>query len=377
MERFYQKKLISQISIFLPSIKVILIPFILIILIISFLSLFLSCGGEQKEAPSIPTQEKSLLTPDNIEETFPWNKPVRIVSLAPNITEILYSLGAEDCIVGVTSFCNYPSQALSKTKIGGFTKPNLEVIISLKPDLVICTPNVGNKDAVLNLIKHIDAKVLLVKAESLEDLYKTIEGIGKAIHEKEKALSLVRSIKMEMERFKSKAASLKRKKVLLSLSIEPVIAASANSYPGTLASIAGGDIIPSFKKGVHSFNSYRPVSFEEIISLNPEIIIQTMMDPINQGEKELFKRYWEQWNTISAVQNGEIYLISGDIILRPSPRAAEGVELLFNLIYDKSEEISLSEKAFLSKKMSLSENTYLLEKISLSERIALSEKASL
>ncbi len=275
------------------------------------------------------------------EETIQKDKPLRIISLAPNITEILFHLGAGDRIVGVTNFCNYPPEALSKIKIGGFTNPNLELIISLKPDLVIGTPNVGNKDAILSLKKSIKVDILLFKAENLEDFYKTIEAIGKAIHEEEKASNLLRHIKMEMDHLKNTADSSDPKRVLLSLGIEPVISAAANSYPGNLASIAGAKLIPPLQNIKGQINPYPIVSLEEIINLDPEIIIQTMMDPINEGEKDFIKSYWKQWESISAVQNEQVYIIPGDTILRPSPRVIDGVELLINLIHGQSEKSSL------------------------------------
>lgn len=264
-------------------------------------------------------------------------KPHRIVSLAPNVTEILFSLGAGDRIVGVSSFCNYPPKALLKEKIGGFTNPNLEVIVSLSPDLIIGTPNVGNKEAILNLRKVMDADILLFKAENLEDSYKMIEGIGRAIGEEQRAGSLVLLLKREIKNLQKMAAPLERKRLLLSLSIDPIIAASAHSYPGILADIAGADLIPSLSVSQAQINDYPMINLEEVIHLDPDIIIQTMMDPINEiGEKRI-KKFWEQWDSISAVQEQNIYVIPGDLILRPSPRAAEGVKLLFKLIHGASE----------------------------------------
>ncbi len=264
-------------------------------------------------------------------------KPERIVSLAPNITEILFSIGAGDRIVGVTSFCNYPAEALSKTKIGGFTNPNLEIIASLKPDLVIGTPNVGNREAILNLKRAIPADILLFQAENLEDFYKMIEGIGKATHEERNALNLNHKLRAEIERFRKKSSSQDRKKVLISLSIKPVISATQHSFPGMLATIAGANLIPSLPKSQGQINSYPIVSLEEIITLNPEIIIQTTMDSIDRASEIHLKRYWQQWSSIAAVQKQNIYVISGDLILRPSPRSVDGIELLFKLIHGESE----------------------------------------
>jgi iron complex transport system substrate-binding protein len=296
-----------------------LAPLLALILIFVFLISSPSCKGENSNNPTGK------------------NKPKRIVSLAPNITEILFSLDAGDRIVGVTSFCNYPPEALSKTKIGGFTNPNLELIASLKPDLVIATPNVGNREAVLNMERVIDAEVLLFKVENIEHLNNMIEGIGAAIHEEKNAFMLSQSIHSQLQSFQKKADSMDRKKLLLSLSINPIISATSNSYPGILATIAGADLIPTLPKNQAQINSYPIVSLEEIIDLNPEVIIQTTMEPNDKAYEAELKRFWEQWSSLTAVQNHNVFVISGDLILRPSPRATDGVKLIFNLIHGESE----------------------------------------
>lgn len=262
--------------------------------------------------------------------------PERIVSLAPNITEILFSLDAGDQIVGVTSFCNYPPEASSKRKIGGFTNPNLELIASLKPDLIIATPNVGNREAILNIKRVVNAEVLLLKAENMPDFYKMIEKIGTAIHKEEKALNLIKGLQSQFQSIQKITASLGRKKVLLSLSINPIISATSKSYPGILATTAGADLIPVLPESQVQINPYPIINLEEIINLNPEIIIQTTMDPIEEAEEIHLKKFWEQWSSLTAVQRRSVHVISGDIILRPSPRAADGVKLLCNLIHGES-----------------------------------------
>ena len=260
-------------------------------------------------------------------------KPERMISLAPNITEILFSLGAGERIVGVTNFCTYPPESLVKRKVGGFTNPNPEVIISLRPDLILATPNVGNREAVVWLKDHSKIPILLLKTENLSDLYDAIREIGEVIQEDEKASALVDGIRSEIQSTEKLARSLARKKVLLSLSVEPVIAASPNSYPGALVALAGGDLVPFNTRHDQNATPYPLVSMEEIIYSDPDIIIQTTMDSGDQSGEELLKAFWKRWSSISAVRHGRIFVISGDTILRPSPRAPEGLKLLYKLIH--------------------------------------------
>ncbi|MEW5807213.1 MAG: helical backbone metal receptor [Acidobacteriota bacterium] len=263
----------------------------------------------------------------------PGKAPERIVSLAPNVTEILYALGAGGRIVGVTNFCNYPPEAHLKRRIGGFSNPNLEVIVSLKPDLLIGTPNVGNKESILRLKEHFGFETLLIRAETMEDLYGSIIEIGEAIHEKEKGVDLARKIESEMESIRKKGVSSIRKKVFVALSIDPVIAATPLSYPGALAMLAGADLIPSISRNRSIEKPYLILSMEEIIDSDPDIIIQTLMDAGDQNGKRSLERFWRKWSSLTAVKNDRVFIISGDTILRPSPRAPEGARLLNKLIY--------------------------------------------
>src|SRR5206468_11841757 len=93
----------------------------------------------------------------------------RIVSLAPNITELLFALGLGDRVVGVTEFCNYPPEALRLPKVGGFVNPNAEAILALRPELVVATPNVGNR-AFVERVMAVGARVEVVQARNVEEI---------------------------------------------------------------------------------------------------------------------------------------------------------------------------------------------------------------
>ncbi len=120
----------------------------------------------------------------------PYN---RIISLAPNITEILYALGLDDRIVGVTSFCDYPPQAKEKQKIGGMSNPSIEAIISLKPDIVILTTDGNPKEVDLKLRK-LGIKTYVFKERQLNELPDGIRKLGKFLDEELDAENLADKI---------------------------------------------------------------------------------------------------------------------------------------------------------------------------------------
>lgn len=264
-------------------------------------------------------------------------RPERIVSCAPNITEILFSLGAGNRIVGVSNFCTYPPEASSKVKIGGFSNPNIEIILSLKPDLIIASPNVGNREPIQWLMDHTEISLLLVNIEDLSGLYSAIRTIGRAVHENANASILSDRIKADIESINERSTSKRRKRVLISLSTDPVIAASPDSYPGALAEIAGADLVPFDDDRLQISSNYPVVSIEKIVQSDPDIIIQTLMDVEDFPCTRMLTDFWKKWDSISAVREGKVFIVPGDTILRPSPRAPEGIKLLLNLIREENE----------------------------------------
>src|SRR5262249_5130673 len=169
----------------------------------------------------------------------------RIVSLAPNITEILFALGLGDRVVGVTEFCNYPPEALRLPKVGGFVNPNAEVILALHPDLVVATPNVGNKTFVERLIA-VGARVVVVQARNVAEIDPAITAIASAAGVEEAGRGLVARIHRDLERATARVASLPPKKTLFCIQVEPLVVAGPGSYPGDLIELAGGEnIVPA------------------------------------------------------------------------------------------------------------------------------------
>ena len=123
----------------------------------------------------------------------------RIVSLAPSITEILFTLGLGDRLIGVTQHCNYPAEALTKTRVGSYIDLNIEKILSLKPDLVIATAD-GNEKGSVERLAGFGIPVLVTNPKNLNEVYETIETIGRVLKQENRAVDLVRSLKKRADR---------------------------------------------------------------------------------------------------------------------------------------------------------------------------------
>lgn len=251
----------------------------------------------------------------------------RYISLAPSTTEILFALGLNDEIAGVSSYCNYPRQALSKEKVGNFSRPNLEKIVSLRPDYVFCT---GLEQApVIAELKRLGLNVYVSDPTNLKELFGSISDIAKITGREKEAVKLIEDMQLKIGTIAAQVEKIpenKRPKVFIEVWHDPLTTAGKGSFVDEMLTLAGGKNIAHDTKRPYSI-----FSAEEIISRNPDCIILTYM------EKEKPLKLMEQrfgWKDISAVKNNRVYAdIDPNILIRPGPRIAEGIEKINKRLY--------------------------------------------
>ncbi len=196
--------------------------------------------------------------------------PMRIVSLAPIVTEILFALELDSQIVGVTSFCNRPTKAKQKTKVGGFIDPQLEAILVLKPDLVIAPPT-GAITPVLTQLLHRNTPILLGFTETLPEIYDFLANIGQVTHKTKEALVLLKKMRQQINTLKHTLLSKDNKqspKVLLVISAEELIVAGPNTFAALLLTHMGANYV------VNSGLSNWPIwPLEKLLRNTPDVII--------------------------------------------------------------------------------------------------------
>ncbi len=265
-----------------------------------------------------------------------YEKPKRIVSLAPSNTEILFSLGLNDEIVGVTEFCDYPTEAKKKEKIGGFINPNLEKIYSLKPDLVLGIR--GNPIDLFMNLKKLKIKSLAFDPKNVDELFKLILTIGKVVDKRDEARNLVEVLSEKRMKIIEEARKFKKKRVYVEIWNSPYMSVGKNTYINDLIEGVGGINIASKATG-----DWPILSQEFIINENPEVIIIAYM---GQTIDDVLKR--SGWEKIDAVKNRRIYIFENqDLIFRLGPRIIDGMEELFRLIH-KDELSKFSEETNVS-----------------------------
>ncbi len=251
--------------------------------------------------------------------------PQRIVSLAPGITETLYALKLDDQIVGVTTFCDWPAAARFKIKVGGFTNPSIEKIVSLKPDLIIVTADGNRKDTVLQL-ERLGLPVYVTKPSDTRGVLKSILNIGKITDREKTAEQLVVRLQQRLNRITEQVRHKRKPRVFFQLGLEPVITAGRGTLINEVIEKAGGLNIAG-----RDAANYPRYSAEGILGASPEIIIFAPM--VHDREFAAVKKFWRRFGEIPAVKNNKIYPIDADLINRASPRIIDAVEKLALMIH--------------------------------------------
>ena len=234
----------------------------------------------------------------------------RIVSLKPNLTEILFALGAGDRMVGVTTYCKHPPEALKISKIGGYSNPSLEKILLLKPDLVVMIPDSTSPQLEISLQKAW-IETLVLKTNSLEDVYGSIEKLGERIQKVEKAQKIVKEMKEKMLNFPKEKFP---KKGILVIQRNPLMVVGSGTFLSDLLKLARIENIAGGSK-----LAYPRFSMEQLIAHSPDVIfdMDTAPDPF----------FWKKYTSLPAVKNNSVYFLDPDLFV-PGPRLPKALEKL-------------------------------------------------
>jgi iron complex transport system substrate-binding protein len=257
-------------------------------------------------------------------KVFLAKAPTRVVSLAPSITEILYAIGLNDEIVGVSEFCDYPPAAMQKPKVG-YTHPNIEVIVTLRPDLVLA-PRAFLRADLLAKLEQLKIPTFVVDPESFEEIPSRIQTVGRILNRSSSADGVAMAMRQRIAAIRKKMETVTAVRVLYVLNSEPLITVGPGSYIHQVINMAGGYNIAS-KTTV----PYPHLNMETVLKENPEIIIF----PIGKAEGIPLseQQQWLRWTSLAAVKQGRLHQIQADVLNRPGPRIVEGLEALARIIH--------------------------------------------
>ena len=280
-----------------------------------------SCRTEQTQTGSnSATQE---FTDDLGNKINLPSEVTRAVSLAPNLTEIIFAVDAGDKLVGVTTFCNYPENAENIQKVGDTLKPNIENIVALKPDVVFVT-TASQLKAFTATLEEQNIKVFVTNPNSLKDIYKSIDKLGEILGKKENAENVVTKLKQRVAEIEAKTKDVEKVRTFVQLD-KTLYTIGKTAFLTDIVIKAGGvsvtnDVPMGFPK----------ISKENAVELNPDAIILSD-SPDNNEPNDAF-------GNSNAVKNKKVYKINADILSRPAPRIVDALEQIAKSLHpDKFE----------------------------------------
>lgn len=247
--------------------------------------------------------------------------PQRIVSLAPSNTEILYAIGLENRIVGVTDYCDYPAAA-DKPKVGGYSSISIEKVLAADPDLVFAAP--GNTEDVINRLRTLGLTVVSLNPETIDDVLKDIELVGRATGQEQQAAACVEELQERISAVTEKTEGPAEKPSVAHIVwYDPIWVSGSGTFQDEVIRMAGG---------VNAFGSvegWSIVSLEEFITADPEYIIVNSGTGMTEGENDAIYDYFmtePRMQGLDAVRNGHVSVIDASIIDRGSPRIVGALE---------------------------------------------------
>jgi iron complex transport system substrate-binding protein len=253
-------------------------------------------------------------------------RPGRVVSLSPAVTEILFAVGAGSQVAGVTEYCNYPPEAASRAKVGGFSgiTVNVEQIALLKSDLVILSAEMHQR--IIELLDRLQIKCFAVEPRNFEEVYQTIGTIGRLTGNTPGADRVVAGMRAKLARAGERSRGRERPSVFWELSGEPLMSAGKNTFISEAIRLAGGRNVFDDMNG-----QWPVVSLEQLILRQPQWILAGDMlgkgvDPSAYARRPL-------WSRIPAVRSGSIAVVDPDTLYRYGPRLADAVLAISEIIF--------------------------------------------
>jgi iron complex transport system substrate-binding protein len=256
--------------------------------------------------------------------------PQRIISTSPNITEILYGIGAFDKVVAVSDYCTYPPAVKSLPRVGGWENSNLEQIIRLRPDLVALSD--AQAPLIQPQLQQLGVRTLVVPTRTLANVFEAMNLLGQATGHESQARELAAQVHTKLDTVRLKTSSLPRRRVLLVVDRTPgtlrdLYVATQGSYLAELIDIAGGECIAAPQPA-----GYSKISKEAVVALAPDLIMDFVHGTTNRlGEDPV--AVWGDLSLLRAVRERQVYPVRNEFVPHASQFVADTAELFAHIIH--------------------------------------------
>jgi iron complex transport system substrate-binding protein len=259
--------------------------------------------------------------------------PQRIVSLSPDLTEVLYGIGAFSRVVGVSDYDTYPPEVAKLPHLGPLHSPNLETLTALHPDLVVI--NSAQAAFVEDTLNQLGLRIFKASNRTLEEVYASILAIGRATGNDSQAAKLVAATRASLDRVARRTARLPKTRVVLIIDRTPgtlrdLYTATEGSFLSELIEIAGGHLV------IHPAKTgYAKLSKEDLLALNPDIILDFIQGPKSRFAGDPIEA-WSEMPELKAVRSRRVYGVNDDFVPHASQRIVQTVELFARLIHPEA-----------------------------------------
>ena len=251
---------------------------------------------------------------------------MRIVSLAPSVTETLFALGAGPEVVGVSQYCDYPPEVRELPRVGSFLTPNLEAIIALRPTLVVGL-ELSSDVRQIRALNSMGYPVLLVSDDSLDQIEASIEKVGARINREAQAHGLVANIQAQIAAVQQRLANVKPERALMLVGHQPIVAVGTGTYLDELMRIARADNIAAA-----AGEQWPHLSMEFIIAMRPQVILDGAMG----SDASSLSDFWEKYPTIPAVRDHRVLGYAQDPMLHAGPRVGQSLEIIARKVHPEA-----------------------------------------
>ncbi len=258
----------------------------------------------------------------------PQRQPQRIVSIIPSVTEMLFAMGAGPRVIGVSNYDRYPPEATTRTKVGGLIDPDIERIISLKPDLVVVY---GSQTDLRTQMERAGIPIYLYEHSGLSDITTTIRAVGRRVGTERSADDLATRIETDIAATRQRVARLPRPRTMLVFgrdaeSLRGIYASGGLGFLHDVLEAAGGDnVFADIKR------QSLQVSSETILARAPEAIVEIGIDTASARSRNLDA--WTALASVPAVRSKRISQIRGDEMMNPGPRVAQAIRRIAEALH--------------------------------------------
>jgi iron complex transport system substrate-binding protein len=277
---------------------------------------------KEKDTNNNPTATYPMTIKDNVGNDVTIEKePLKVISLAPSNTEILFAIEAGDKVIGVSGSCDYPEQALSVEKVADFQNLNIEGIVALDPDVIFAVDGWNSDD--VEELRNLGLTIVTIKSQSIDEVIASIRLVGKVVNKSQKADVIAKEMENKKQEIVDKVKTIEEKvTVFYEVWYEPLMTVGGDEFIHELITLAGGINIAQDTKGFPMYDMEKLIEEDPVVYLIPEF--NNTMSPVEQRPG---------FEGLQAIKNNKVYLTDNNLVSRPGPRIHLGLESIAKALY--------------------------------------------